>query len=71
MSGESYIDYECEKAAKDGLRIAVIYNALAVDRSLCPEHVKYKGQHIAAIYRGSDGKTYWNYQAIKQAIMGN
>ena len=66
----SYIDYECEKAAGDGLRIVVIYNALTVNRSLCPEAVQYKGQHLAAMYRGSDGRLYWDYKAIKQAIMG-
>ena len=66
----SYIQYECEKAAKDGLRIVVIYNYATVEREKCPDAVRYKGTHINGYYQGIDGKYYWEYQKIKDAIMG-
>lgn len=62
----SFIDYECEKAARDGLKIVVLYNDTSVYRSLCPEPVRYKGTHIAA----KNPFTYmWDYDAIKRAII--
>ena len=69
MSFKSYIEYECDKAKRDGLRIVVIYNNSYVDRSLCPDAVKYEGVHIKGYYRGTDNKLYWNYDEIKDAIM--
>lgn len=65
----SYIDYECEKAKKDGLKIVVIYNSTVIDRSKCPEAVRLHGKHVRGIYYGTDGKQYWNYNEIKNAIM--
>lgn len=69
LSFKSYIEYECDKAKRDGLRIVVIYNNSYVDRSLCPDAVKYEGVHIKGYYRGTDNKLYWNYDEIKDAIM--
>lgn len=65
----SFIEYECEKAAKDNLNIIVVYNYANVDRSKCPEVLRYKGDHINGYYKGKDGKEYWNYQDIKNAIL--
>lgn len=65
----SFIDYECEKAVRDGLRIVVIYNAATTNKSLCPDAVREEGKHIAAYYWGTDGK-HWCYHTIKEAIMG-
>lgn len=31
----SYIEYECEKAVRDGLRIIVLYNAATVNKTKC------------------------------------
>ena len=66
----SYIEYECEKAVRDDLRIIVIYNFSSVQRSKCPEILRYRGIHINGYYKGYDGKYYWNYSDIKNAIMG-
>ena len=66
----SYIEYECEKADRDGLRIVVIYNYRSVSRSKCPEVLRYKGTHINGYYKGDNGKDYWNYEGIRKAIMG-
>ena len=66
----SYIQFECEKAAADGLKIVVIYNSSIVQKSKCPEILRNKGIHINGYYRANDGKYYWNYSDIKSAIMG-
>lgn len=64
----SFVQYECEKAKRDGLKIIVLYNSTYVDRSKCPECLRNNGFHIAACYN-RNGQSYWNYQAIKDAIM--
>ena len=65
----SYINYECEKAAKEIPKIVVIYNYANVYKSKCPEAVRYLGEHINGYYKRNDGNYYWNYQEIKNAIM--
>ena len=65
----SFIQYECEKAVRDGLNIIVVYNSDSVNRSKCPEVLRYKGDHIRGYYKGTDGKYYWNYSEIKDAIL--
>ena len=67
----SYITYECEKANLDGLRIVVIYNGTTVRREKCPTVLQNKGEHLSAFYYGPNGIKRWNYQKIKDAIMGN
>jgi hypothetical protein len=63
----SYIEYECDKAVSDGLKIIVLYKAATVDKTNCPDVVKKTGTHTAMCYY-KDGKYYWNYQAVKDAI---
>lgn len=62
----SFIEFECEKAVRDDLKIVVIYNNSYVDRDKCPECIRYKGKHIPArtLYTHS-----WDYKAIKDAIL--
>ncbi len=63
----SYIEYECEKAVRDGLNIVVLYNAATVDKSKCPDVIKYSGTHTAMqhlVY----GTHEWNYSAVKTAL---
>lgn len=64
----SYINYECDKARKDRLKIVVIYNYASIYKDKCPEAVRYTGKHIPA-YFYKDGKAYWNYPDINDAIM--
>ena len=66
----SYIRYECEYAARNIDKIVVLYNYLNVDRSKCPEVLRYKGVHVAAIRRMDDGSLSWDYQKIKTALEG-
>lgn len=74
VDNRSYIQYECEMAAKDynaGLlkNIVVLYNGLkAPDRSKCPEAVRWIGTHIGSDSMNLNGQLCWNYQAIKNAI---
>lgn len=63
----SYIEYECEKAIRDGLKIVVLYNAATVDKSKCPDSIKNVGTHVAMCLYNS-GSYSWNYQAVKDAI---
>ncbi|RUT72851.1 TIR domain-containing protein [Ancylomarina longa] len=63
----SYIEYECEKAIRDELKIVVLYNAATVNKSKCPDSIKNVGTHVAMQYR-KDGSNYWDYQAVKNAI---
>ena len=64
----SYIEYECDKAVEAGIKIVVLYNRTQVTKHKCPEAVRYKGNHVAMIYRGIDGKYYWDYNAVKKAL---
>lgn len=61
----SYIEFECEKAVNDDLKIVVLYNSTKVDREKCPEIVRYIGTHIAMLKYDYS----WDYQAIKNAII--
>lgn len=63
----SYIEYECDKAVRDELKIVVLYNAATVNKTKCPDAVKNTGTHVAMCYY-KDGKYYWDYQAVKNAI---
>lgn len=63
----SYIEYECEKAIRDGLKIVVLYNTASVNKSKCPDVVKNVGTHKAMCYI-KDGSYYWDYQTVKDAL---
>lgn len=65
----SYIQYECEYAARNIPKVVVIYNRASVSRPMCSEAVRYEGEHVPAYY-WENGKLYWNYQGIKAAIEG-
>jgi hypothetical protein len=66
-SNKSFIEYECDKAVRDGLKIVVLYNAATIDKSKCLDVVKNIGTHIAMCY-SEGGKLYWDYQAVKKVI---
>ncbi|MGF7431931.1 hypothetical protein PQV03_14360 [Thermoanaerobacterium thermosaccharolyticum] len=63
----SYIEYECDKAVQDGLKIVVLYNATIVNKTKCPDAVKNIGTHVAMRYY-KEGKYYWDYQSVKDAL---
>lgn len=63
----SYIKYECDKAVEADIDLVVLYNDTQVRRSLCPEAVRYRGKHAAMVYY-KDGKYWWDYQAVKEAL---
>jgi len=65
----SYINYECDMAVDADIKIVVLYNSTEIDRSKCPDSVKNKGTHVAMCYK-RDGTAYWDYYAVKNAIMG-
>lgn len=65
----SFIEYECEKAKRDGLKIIVIYNYSTVKKEKCPDVLKDIGTHIPG-YRFEYGVKKWNYSLIKETILG-
>lgn len=67
MDYKSYIEYECEKAIRDDLKIIVLYNAASVDKSKCPDVIRNCGKHVAMWYY-QGGKYFWDYNAVKGAI---
>jgi hypothetical protein len=63
----SYIEFECEKAVRDNLKIIVLYNSTIIDKNKCPDAVENSGNHVAMYYL-ENGQRYWNYQKIKDAM---
>lgn len=68
IDNRSYVQYECDKAVEAGINIIVLYKSTVVNRSKCPEAVRFHGQHVAMLVRGNDNMLYWNYAAVKQAF---
>lgn len=66
-SNKSFIEYECDKAFRDGIRIVVLYKSEMVDRNKCPDVLREVGVHVAMCYR-ENGQLYWDYQSVKNAI---
>lgn len=63
----SYIEYECDKALRDGLKIIVLYNAASVNKAKCPDSLRNVGTHTAMCYYYK-GNYYWDYLAVKTAL---
>lgn len=63
----SYIEYECEKALRDGLKIVVLYKYAMVNRSKCPEVLMFEGTHAPMLYL-KNGDHYWDYNSVKDAL---
>lgn len=63
-----YVDYECEKAVRDGLKIIVLYNSTSVNKNLCPDAVKTCGVHIP-MHVLNGGKVCWDYTSVRDALM--
>lgn len=64
---KSYIEYECDKAVRDGLKIVVLYNSTIVRKNKCPEILRDRGYH-APMQKWEGNKLYWDYQAVKDAL---
>lgn len=64
---KSYIEYECEKAVRDGIDIIILYNAATVNKSKCLDEIKAYGTHTA-MQKMEDGKHIWDYPAVKKAL---
>lgn len=68
VDDRSYVEYECDIAVDAEIKIVVLYTSTVVDKNKCPDAVKYRGNHIP-MYIKENGNLYWNYEAIKNAIM--
>lgn len=67
VDNRSYIEYECEKAIRDGLEIIVLYKSYYINRDKCPAAVRNAGVHIP-LYTISNGQGVWNYTDVKTAF---
>ena len=65
---KSYIEYECQQAVNAKMKIVVLYNSTVVNKEKCPDSLKTLGTHVAMQYY-REGHTYWDYIAVKNAIM--
>lgn len=63
----SYVEYECEKAVKDGLNIIVLYNSTVCDKDKCPTILRNQGIH-RKMQKWVGSKLYWDYQSVKEAF---
>ena len=63
----SYIDFECEKAIRDGLKIIVLYKSTFVNRDKCPEVIRWKGIHVP-MEKWIGNTLYWDYDSVRNAI---
>lgn len=63
----SYIEYECEKAVNDGIKIVVLYYAASINKDKCPDAVRYTGTHVPMCHY-VNGKYEWDYQTVKRAM---
>lgn len=65
----SYIDFECEKAVRDGLQIVVLYNSDSINKDKCPDVVKFKGTH-KEMWSWGGSNWAWDYNKIAAAVGG-
>lgn len=70
LSEKSFIEYECDKAIRDGLKVIVLYNKTRVIKDLCPSQLKYVGTHVAMKKIGYNGYAEWDYESVRKAVMG-
>lgn len=71
VDNRSYIEYEVSlaKAAyeRSEMNIVVLYKSVNVNKSLCPEPLRYIGQHVPMLkWQGQD--RIWDYNSVKNAI---
>lgn len=64
----SFIKFECENAVEAGIKIIVLYKDTRVDRDKCPQAVRFLGTHATMVYAGTDGKYYWDYESVENAL---
>ena len=62
-SNKRYIEFECDKAANDGLTIFVLYKDTKINKEKCVESVRNIGYHLPMIYL-NDWKQYWDESLI-------
>lgn len=69
VSYESYIEYECRQAVKDGKNIVVLYNATCIYKDRCPEILRNKGYHKEMkSYNMFSGHYEFDYNKVKEAF---
>ncbi len=68
INQKSYIEYECDYAVENNLKIVVLYNYSMVHRDKCPLVLRYIGNHVPACDY-IDNSWRFNYSRIKNALV--
>lgn len=76
IDNRSYVQYECDLAKNgydnDNIEIVVLYNSVNINRGLCPENLRWIGNHVPMKKKETDiwGNTHivWDYASVKKAI---
>ena len=63
VSFDGFLEYECKKAVRDGMKIIVLYNSCHILKQWCPDILRDRGIHVAM--KNFSG---WNYSKVKQAF---
>ena len=63
----SYIEFECDKAVRDGLKIGVLYKSFYVVTTKCPISLRMKGTHVPMI-KYTNGGFEWDYLSVMRAL---
>lgn len=76
VDNRSYVQYECEMAKhdydNDDMDVVVLYNSVNVNRNLCPEPLRWIGNHAPMKKKVTDywGNSHiqWDYESVKKAM---
>lgn len=69
VSYESFIEHECRQAIEANMNIIILYNSSIVDKSKCPESLRYRGHHLPMHKYDYNRREYiWDYIGIKYAF---
>ena len=70
----SFVAYECSLAARESLKVIVLYNSASVDKRMCPEAVQNMGYHVAMkkwSYNPYLGRyeEKWDYPSVRDVFL--
>lgn len=66
ISNDSYIDYECKKAIRDGIKIVVLYNSVYIHKDWCPDCILRCSWAIHVSMKNT--LNGWDYYSVKYAL---
>lgn len=64
QSNKSFVEFECDNAVRDNLKVLILYNASYIYKKWCPESLRNIGIHIEM---KTDGK--WDYKKVLRGFL--